>query len=123
MAFQLQHNGRVLSRYAIGAPERRFTEVLGDEFVAESLSLDESAAGLRLWGKAAKPTFNRHSRDTQYVYVNGRFVRDKLIAHAIRQAYQDVLHHDRHPCVCAVFRVRPNAGGCQRAPRQNGCAI
>lgn len=107
VAFQLQHNGRVLSRYAIGAPDRRFTEVLGDEFSAESLSLDESAAGLRLWGRAAKPTFNRHSRDTQYVYVNGRFVRDKLIAHAIRQAYQDVLHHDRHPAFVLFLECDP----------------
>jgi len=107
VAFQLQHNGRVLSRYAVGAPERRFAEVLGDEFFAESLSLDESAAGLRLWGRAAKPTFNRHSRDTQYVYVNGRFVRDKLIAHAIRQAYQDVLHHDRHPAFVLFLECDP----------------
>jgi len=97
VAFLLQHNGRVLSRLAVAAPERRFLDVLGEEFVAESFHLDESSAGLRLWGRAAKPTFNRHSRDTQYVYVNGRFVRDKLISHAIRQAYQDVLHHDRHP--------------------------
>ncbi|HQC29637.1 MAG TPA: DNA mismatch repair endonuclease MutL [Methylotenera sp.] len=97
VAFLLQHNGRVLSRLAAAAPERRFLDVLGEEFVAESFHLDESSAGLRLWGRAAKPTFNRHSRDTQYVYVNGRFVRDKLISHAIRQAYQDVLHHDRHP--------------------------
>ena len=84
IAFMLQHNGRVLSRFAVAEPERRFSEVLGDEFAAESFNLDESAAGLRLWGRAAKPTFNRHSRDTQYVYVNGRFVRDKRIAHAIR---------------------------------------
>ena len=92
VGFLLQHNGRVLSRLAVAVPERRFLDVLGEEFVAESFHLDESAAGLRLWGRAAKPTFNRHSRDTQYVYVNGRFVRDKLISHAIRQAYQDVLH-------------------------------
>lgn len=97
VAFLLQHNGRVLSRLVVAEPERRFLDVLGEAFVAESFHLDESAAGLRLWGRAAKPTFNRHSRDTQYVYVNGRFVRDKLISHAIRQAYQDVLHHDRHP--------------------------
>jgi DNA mismatch repair protein MutL len=107
VGFTLQHNGRALSRYAVGAPERRFAEVLGDEFFAESLSLDESAAGLRLWGRAAKPTFNRHSRDTQYVYVNGRFVRDKLIAHAIRQAYQDVLHHDRHPAFVLFLECDP----------------
>lgn len=107
VAFMLQHNGRALSRYAISAPEKRFTEVLGAEFAAESIQLDESAAGLRLWGIAAKPTYNRNSRDTQYVYVNGRFVRDKLISHAIRQAYQDVLHHDRHPAFVLFLELNP----------------
>jgi len=107
VALMLQHNGRALSRYAVSEPERRFAEVLGSEFAAESISLDESAAGLRLWGMAAKPTFNRNSRDTQYVYVNGRFVRDKLLAHAIRQAYQDVLHHDRHPAFVLFLELDP----------------
>jgi DNA mismatch repair protein MutL len=108
VAFMLQHNGRALCRYALSAPEKRFSEVLGSEFAAEAFSVDESAAGLRLWGMAAKPTFNRHSRDTQYVYVNGRFVRDKLIAHAIRQAYQDVLHHDRHPAFVLFLELDPS---------------
>ncbi len=97
VSFMLQHNGRAISRYAISPANKRFVEVLGAEFSAESIEVNEEAAGLKLWGAIAKPTFNRNSRDTQYVYVNGRFVRDKLIAHAIRQAYQDVLHHDRHP--------------------------
>ncbi len=108
VSLMLQHNGRALSRFAVGQPERRFSEVLGSEFVAESIAVDESAAGLRLWGMAAKPTFNRNSRDTQYVYVNGRFVRDKVIAHAIRQAYQDVLHHDRHPAFVLFLELDPN---------------
>ena len=108
VAFTLQHNGRALSRYAVSPPEKRFSEILGAEFSAESIDIDESAAGLRLWGIAAKPTYNRNSRDTQYVYVNGRFVRDKLIAHAIRQAYQDVLHHDRHPAFVLFLELDPN---------------
>ncbi len=108
VTFMLQHNGRALSRLSASLPEKRFSEVLGAEFAAEAFSLDESAAGLRLWGMAAKPTFNRNSRDTQYVYVNGRFVRDKLIAHAIRQAYQDVLHHDRHPAFVLFLELDPS---------------
>ena len=108
VAFMLQHNGRALSRYTISPPEKRFSEVLGSEFAAESINIDESAAGLRLWGIAAKPTYNRNSRDTQYVYVNGRFVRDKLIAHAIRQAYQDVLHHNRHPAFVLFLELDPS---------------
>ncbi|MEO8418372.1 MAG: DNA mismatch repair endonuclease MutL [Methylophilaceae bacterium] len=107
VAFMLQHNGRALTRLAVSEPTRRFSEVLGEDFAAEAFSVDESAAGLRLWGMAAKPTFSRNARDTQYVYVNGRFVRDKLIAHAIRQAYQDVLHHDRHPAFVLFLELDP----------------
>ena len=107
VTFLLQHNGRVLARLAAGEPERRFGEILGADFAADAFALDESAGGLRLWGMAARPTFSRHARDTQYVYVNGRFVRDKLIAHAIRQAYQDVLHHDRHPAFVLFLELDP----------------
>ena len=107
VAFTLEHNGRVISRYAIGEAGKRFKAVLGDEFSAESVTLDDEAAGLRFWGMAAKPTFSRGRRDCQYVYVNGRFVRDKLIAHAIRQAYQDVLHHDRHPAFVLFLALDP----------------
>jgi DNA mismatch repair protein MutL len=107
VAFTLQHNGRVLSRYMIGEPSKRIAEVLGAEFAAESMFIDEQSAGLQLWGAIAKPSYHRHSRDTQYVYVNGRFVRDKLISHAIRQAYQDVLHHDRHPAYVLFLTLDP----------------
>ena len=108
VAFMLQHNGKALSRYAISEPTKRFGEVLGADFAAETISVDESSAGLRLWGVAAKPTFNRNKSDTQYVYVNGRYVRDKLISHAIRQAYQDVLHLDRHPAFVLFLELDPN---------------
>lgn len=108
VAFMLQHNGRALMRLTASEPDKRFSEVLGSDFAAEALSVDESAGGLRFWGVAAKPTFSRHTRDTQYVYVNGRFVRDKLISHAIRQAYQDVLHGDRHPAYVLFLELDPN---------------
>jgi len=108
VAFMLQHNGRALCRYTVSEPTKRFGEVLGAEFSAETINIDESAAGLRLWGVVAKPTFNRNKSDTQYVYVNGRFVRDKLISHAIRQAYQDVLHHTRHPAFVLFLELDPN---------------
>jgi DNA mismatch repair protein MutL len=108
VGFMLQHNGRALMRLSPAAPEKRFTEVLGADFAAEALNVDEASAGLRFWGMTAKPTFSRHARDTQYVYVNGRFVRDKLISHAIRQAYQDVMHGDRHPAFVLFLELDPS---------------
>ena len=108
VGFMLQHNGRALMRLSASEPQKRFAEVLGADFTSEALSVDESAAGLRFWGMTAKPTFSRHTRDTQYVYVNGRFVRDKLISHAIRQAYQDVMHGDRHPAFVLFLELDPS---------------
>jgi DNA mismatch repair protein MutL len=107
VTFTLSHNGRVVSRYGLGASTKRFHEVLGAEFAAESVDILEEAAGLTLSGVIAKPTYNRNSRDLQYAYVNGRFVRDKLLSHAIRQAYQDVLHHDRHPAYALFLTLDP----------------
>ena len=108
VGFMLQHNGRALMRLSAAEPQKRFVDVLGADFAAEALMVDEAAAGLRFWGMTAKPTFSRHSRDTQYVYVNGRFVRDKLISHAIRQAYQDVMHGDRHPAFVLFLELDPS---------------
>ncbi len=105
--FLLQHNGRAQWRLAAGEPQKRFGEVLGEDFADQALLLDESAAGLRLWGMAAKPAYSKLSRDAQYFYVNGRFIRDKLVAHAIRQAYQDVLHHERHPAFVLFLELDP----------------
>ena len=118
VTFTLQHNDRVLSHYVACEPAKRFESVLGAEFAAESIQIDEQAAGLRLWGAAAKPTFNRHNRDTQYVFVNGRFVRDQLIAHAIKQAYQDILHHDRHPAFVLFLTLDPSLVDVNVHPRK-----
>lgn len=107
VSFLLQHNGKATIRLIKGAADKRFTDILGSEFAGEAIAVDATVADLRLWGLVAKPTFSRHARDTQYVYVNGRFVRDKLISHAIRQAYQDVLHHDRHPAYVLFLECDP----------------
>jgi DNA mismatch repair protein MutL len=107
IGFLLQHNGRAQWRMTAGDAQKRFSEMLGAEFAEHAILLDESAAGLRLWGMAAKPAYSKLSRDTQYFYVNGRFIRDKLVAHAIRQAYQDVLHHERHPAFVLFFEIDP----------------
>lgn len=108
VGFLLQHNGKAISRLAPNTPQQRITDVLGSEFAAQSLWLEEESGGLRLWGMTASPTYQRHSRDSQYVFVNGRFVRDKLIAHAIKQAYQDVLHGDKHPAFVLFLQLDPS---------------
>jgi len=95
--FTLQHNGRVQWHLKPQSVEERITELQGREFAQASIAIDENSAGLRLYGRISAPATARATRDAQYFYVNGRFVRDKLLAHAVRQAYQDVLHHDRHP--------------------------
>lgn len=108
VGFLLQHNGKAISRLAASTPQQRITDVLGAEFAAQSIWLEEESGGLRLWGMTASPTYQRHSRDSQYVFVNGRFVRDKLIAHAIKQAYQDVLHGDKHPAFVLFIELDPS---------------
>lgn len=107
VAFQLSHNGSARWRLPAADAAKRISSVLGDEFAEAALPIDEQGGALRLWGMAAKPTLSRTGRDAQYVYVNGRFVRDKLLAHAIRQAYQDVLHHDRHPAFVLFLEIDP----------------
>ena len=106
-AFTLQHNGRAqwALRGVPGNPQQRIAAILGDEFAQASIFVDEQASGLRLWGLAGLPTFSRGTRDSQYFFVNGRFVRDKLIAHALREAYKDVLHHQRHPAFALFLEM------------------
>jgi DNA mismatch repair protein MutL len=89
--------------------EQRLTSLLGGDFLEQSLPLDFSAAGLRLHGWVGLPTFSRSQADQQFFYVNGRLVRDKLVSVAIRQAYQDVLYHGRHPIYVLYLELDPTA--------------
>jgi DNA mismatch repair protein MutL len=107
ISFTLTHNGRTQYQLSSTTAIKRFKDVLGEAFEQEGLEIDFTAADLRLSGMTAKPTFSRHNRDSQFVYVNGRFVRDKLINHAIKQAYQDVLHGDRHPAYVLFLELNP----------------
>jgi len=107
VAFTLKHNGRVISHLQAGDAPRRIAAVAGAEFAAAARALDESSSGLRLSGFAGSPAFSRSSRDAQFVFVNGRFVRDKLLAHALRQSYQDMLHGDRHPAYVLFLELDP----------------
>ena len=97
VSFALTHNGRVVDQWSVTELAKRSAHILGDGFAQARLALDESAGPLRLHGYAGLPTASKARADGQFFYVNGRFVRDKLLMHAVRAAYQDVLHGDRFP--------------------------
>ncbi len=111
VAFSLRHNGRTVHqlRAAKSALERdrRVAAVCGPKFIEEAVCIDVENSGLRLWGWVGLPTFSRAQADMQYFYVNGRMIRDRLVAHAVRQAYQDVLYHGRHPTFVLYLQVDP----------------
>jgi len=112
VAFSLKHNGRVIQHLPRGDLSRRIEAVLGAEFAAAMRPVDEAGGGeaaLRLYGHAGAPSFSRASRDLQFVFVNGRFVRDKVLTHALREAYRDVMHGDRHPAYVLYLEIDPRA--------------
>lgn len=90
----------------IGA-DRRVAEICGPAFIEQSLYLDYEAAGLKLWGWVGLPTFSRSQADLQYFYVNGRIIKDRVVTHAVRQAYSDVLFHGRHPTYVLFLEMAP----------------
>jgi len=95
VSFSLSHNARVRWHLQPQSRGERARQLLGEDFYLATLEINEGAAGLTLRGLIAQPAYSRSTRDAQYFYVNGRYVRDRLLTHALRQAYQDVLHHDR----------------------------
>src|SRR5665811_598204 len=111
VAFSLQHNGRTNWQLPAlrgdQAALKRVAALLGDEFGHAAVPVSRSAANLSLQGLAALPAYSRASRDAQYFFVNGRFVRDKVASHALRQAYQDILHHQRHPAYVLFLELPP----------------
>jgi DNA mismatch repair protein MutL len=113
---RVSHNGRASRRYratdlvgedASQATPERLLETLGEEFARNALRIEHAGAGLRLHGWIARPVYNRASTDQQYLYVNGRGVRDRNVAHAVRQAYSDVLFHGRHPAYVLFLELDP----------------
>ena len=87
--------------------DRRVAEICGPAYMEQSLYLDYEAAGLKLWGWVGLPTFSRSQADLQYFYVNGRMIRDRLVTHAVRQGYSDVLYHGRHPAYVLFLEMAP----------------
>ena len=109
VAFSLQHNTRMVWQLPAQSLQQRIAALLGDEFAQSAVSVDRQAANLRLYGMASLPAYSRATRDAQYFFVNGRFVRDKVLAHAVRQAYQDILHGQRHPAFVLFLGMPPEA--------------
>jgi DNA mismatch repair protein MutL len=108
VGFAVWHEGRLVDQWrATDNAEQRQRDVLGADFHAESRPLAAQAGPLRLSGRAGLPTAARTRADLQYVYVNGRHVRDKLIAHAVRSAYEDVLHGQRQPAYLLQIEINP----------------
>lgn len=111
--FQLTNNNRVVHQLkpadTESMRERRIASLLGSGFIEQSINLDvrAEASGLRLWGWIGLPTYSRSQADQQYFFVNGRVIRDKLVTHAIRQAYADVLFGGRHPCYVLYLELDP----------------
>lgn len=109
---RVSHNGKPLRRYrgdSASETGARLVDALGEEFSRNVLRIDHAGAGLRLHGWIAQPTYNRASADQQYLFVNGRGVRDRNVAHAVRQAYSDVLFHGRHPAYVLFLELDPRA--------------
>ncbi len=106
---QLQHNGKVRRHLRATGLEQRITAIMGEEFAQAAIRIDEHSTGLALQGMVALPAYARSTRDAQYFFVNSRFVSDKLIAHALREAYRDVLHLDRYPVFVLFLQIDPEA--------------
>ncbi len=111
VAFELRHNQRVIHSLRAGSGEveknRRVAQICGPAFMENALTVDIERHGLRLWGWVALPTFSRSQADLQHFYVNGRAIKDKLVTHAVRQAYSDVLYHGRHPAFVLYLEIDP----------------
>jgi DNA mismatch repair protein MutL len=107
VAFALSHNGRRSAHLPVESPRARAARIVGEDFAEGAVEVRAEGPKARLVGLVAAPGFTRASRDSQYLYVNGRFIRDKVVAHAIREAYADVLHHDRHPAYVLFLEVDP----------------
>ena len=113
VGFQIQHNNRMVRQFQPVRTEEdmlaRLEAVLGKEFVEHALRIDEQRGSFGLKGWVAEPRYNRAQADRQFFFVNGRVIRDRLVAHAIRQAFRDVLFHGRHPAF-VLFLELPFAG-------------
>jgi DNA mismatch repair protein MutL len=111
VGFELEHEGKSASilppAVSDDEQERRIQRVMGREFLDHAVRINEERGGISLHGWVAEPRYNRAQADRQFFFVNGRSVRDRLIGHAVRKAFQDVLFHGRHPAFVLYLRLPP----------------
>lgn len=111
VAFTLRHNGKVVHNLKAAAAQaecqRRVAAICGPAFMEQAIAIESEASPYRLSGWVGLPTFSRSQADLQYFFVNGRVIRDRLIAHAVKQAYRDVLYHGRHPAFVLYLELDP----------------
>lgn len=111
VAFELTHNQKSVHNLRPAAQlnekEQRVAALCGKPFMENAIRIEVEATGFKLWGWVAKPTFSRSQADLQYFFVNGRVIRDRLVTHAVKQAFRDVLYHGRHPAFVLYLELDP----------------
>ncbi len=107
VGFAIWHEGRLVEQWRAGPADQRLADVLGEDFVAQSVVVDQQVGPVRIRGRAGIPDAARSRADHQFAYVNGRYVRDKVLTHAARSAYEDVLHGHRQPVYALHLEIDP----------------
>ena len=107
VAFAIWHEGKLVEQWRAASRERRLADVLGGDLIEQSVPVAYSAGAMRITGRAGIPDAARARADQQFAYVNGRFVRDKVVSHAARSAYEDVLHGQRQPVYALYLEIDP----------------
>ena len=107
VTFILNHNGKTTRQYSGDDEQQRISSVFGHAFLENAIFFSEERGGLELRGWIGLPTFSRSQADQQFFFVNGRVIRDKVITHAVKQGYADVLYHGRNPVYCLFLSINP----------------
>lgn len=103
----LKDQGKILAQYGGADMESRLASVMGSDMLEQSVPVDAQNGDMRLWGWVGLPTYTHSQNDRQHFFINGRMIRNKVIVHAVKQAYQDVLHGQRHPIFVLYLDINP----------------